>query len=74
MKERAKPLMTLIKTSLLRTFILRIMIKKHANQKLNAEKGHQMMPFLVPCRQILFKDLSNNTSTNCTTTFTDRKA
>jgi hypothetical protein len=31
MKERAKPLMTLKKTSLLRTFILRIMIKKYAN-------------------------------------------
>lgn len=74
MKKRTKPLMTLIKTSLLRTFILRIVTKKYAHQNLNAEKGHQMMPFLIPCRQILFKDLSNNTGTNCTTTFTDRKA
>jgi hypothetical protein len=33
--------MTLIKTSLLRTFILRIVIKKYAHQNLNAEKGHK---------------------------------
>ncbi|CCN73251.1 hypothetical protein VIBNISFn118_780033 [Vibrio nigripulchritudo SFn118] len=37
----------------------------------SAEKGHQMMPFLLVVRQILIKDFRNNTSTYCTATFTD---
>jgi hypothetical protein len=61
------------------------MTKKSANINFSAEKGHQMMPFLLLVRQILFKDfsevsanscelvedLSNNTSTYSTATFTD---
>ncbi|EGU49178.1 hypothetical protein VITU9109_13492 [Vibrio tubiashii ATCC 19109] len=59
--------------------------KKTTDILYSAEKGHQMMPFLLLVRQILFKDfpkslanseelvedLSNNTSTNCTATFAD---
>ena len=48
--------------------------KKYAKPSNSAEKGHQMMPFLVPSRQILFNDLSYNTSTNGTATFTDCEA
>jgi hypothetical protein len=32
--------------------------KKLANIIFSAEKGHQMMPFLLLVRQILFKDFS----------------
>ncbi|CAK2818343.1 conserved hypothetical protein [Vibrio crassostreae] len=46
-------------------------MSKHPTLFFSAEKGHQMMPFLLVVRQILCKDFSYNTSTNCTATFAD---